>query len=496
MVRMLRTDTYEGRGYTDENSLAKLGVTQPDWISRKTTYIHGKDKAMKFSFLSMTEGQGNVKYETNDVEYKWPVIGRMKHTVEVVELYGTEWGTPPANVGIGNTTFQVVMTDEWGIRDYGLLTPTKTQVHIMEKPRRLGVNRWLYTLQLRSGNPADVMDLGDLEAGTHWVMLAPKVPESGSRGNESRSMSGGSMINQVSFDRYTKIIEGNTANKVAVYEFSGSDTTDGSKVNLWISEEQRQHDIWVKTMKNTDLYTQEYNRVNGEIALRYEANGKPIPIGAGVRQTIMDMGQYISFGETLPLALIDGVVNSTMYDNDTEYGVELIVHGGSGFGKLLDNAIKTDATNSSFQQALGDKMISGSNGKLSYGAYFNQYKTVDGHTITYVHEPMFDRGGLLAELDIANGNMTSDNKPRSTYTGVVMDYSIRGGARNVELVAMKGQSWIAGVVKGLAPIPSEWGVVPTNNFAHDKDESSYEVKCSSGINIKDAEGCILFESVQ
>jgi hypothetical protein len=348
---------------------------------------------------------------------------------------------------------------------------------------------------LRSGNPADTLPLNDLLAGTHWIMIAPKVPESGSTGNESRSMSGGSMINQVSFGRYTKIIRGNAANKVAVYEFSGSDTTDGSKVNLWISEEQRQFDIWVKTQKNTDLYTQEYNRVNGEIALRYEGNGLPIPIGAGVRQTIMDMGTYISFGDSLPLALINGAVNSAMYDSEAEYGVELVVHGGSGFGALLDNAIKTDATNNSFQQALGEKMISGANGKLSYGAYFNQYVTVDGHRITYIHEPMFDKGGLLAELDIANGNMTSDNKPRSTNTGVIMDYSIRNGVRNTELVAMKGQSWIAGVVKGLAPIPSEWGVVPTNSFAHDKDESSYEVKCSSGINIKDAQRCFLFESV-
>ena len=66
MVRILGSDKFDSRGYTDENSLAKLQVTEPDMISRKQTYLYGRDYAKKFSLLSMTEGSGSVRYETND----------------------------------------------------------------------------------------------------------------------------------------------------------------------------------------------------------------------------------------------------------------------------------------------------------------------------------------------------------------------------------------------------------------------------------------------
>lgn len=507
MVRFIKSEQYNDSAFTDENSLARLGVSAPDWISRKMTYLYGKDAATKFSFLATTEGQGNVTYqsegrlgnkakEVNDVMFKWAVMGKMRHTVCMSGAisYTGELAKP----GIGNGQFLLSMTDRFAIKDYGLLSPDgKTQLQILTAPRKNGANYEVYA-QLRKGNPLEYVDPTTLAKGQHWLLIAPKVSESGSRGNESRSMSYNTMYNQTSFDRYTKKIEGNMANKVAVFEFSGSDTNNGEPTNLWINEEQRQFDIWIREMKNTDLYLQEYNRVNGEIPLKYYENDKPIPIGAGVRESIVEFGQHITYAEYLPLKLIDKVLLQ-MIDGKTDTGkMDFIAHGGRGFGRMMHNSIMADAQARGFSYKLGDVNISMKDGKLSYGEYFAKYTMPEGHTITYMHDSAFDKEGSLAELDIANGKFGPDGLPLSSYTGAIIDYSLREGERNVELVAMKGQSWIAGVYEGMSPIPSVWKVGNKNlgsvkQLATDKDEATYEIKTSSSINIKDASRCVLFE---
>lgn len=506
MVRFIKKEAYNDSAYTDENSLAKLGVSAPDWISRKMTYLYGKEAATKFSFLATTEGQGNVRYQSdgrvgssttnvNDVQYKWAVMGKMRHTVC---MDGTiSYTGQLAKPGIGNTIFEISMTDRFAIKDYGLLSPDgRTQLQILTAPKANGTS-FRCLAQLRKGNPSEYVDPTTLAAGQYWLLIAPKVSESGSRGNESRSMSSNEMHNQTSFDRYTKKIEGNMANKVAVFEFSGKDTTDGSSTNLWINEEQRQFEIWIREMKNTDLFLQEYNRVNGEIPLKYYENDKPIPIGAGVRESIVEMGQHITYGDSLPLKLIDKTLLQ-MVDSNTDTGkMDYIAHGGKGFGRMLHNSIMADATARGFSYKLGDVNISSKNGKLSYGAYFARYDMPEGHSLTFVHDAAFDKGGTLAELDIKNGKFGPDGLPLVSYTGAVMDYSMREGERNVDLVAMKGQSWIAGVYEGMSPIPAAWKVgnkvSDIKQLATDKDEATYEIKTSSSINIKDASRCILFE---
>lgn len=505
MVRFIAKEKYNDQGFTDENSLAKLGVTSPDWISRKMTYLYGKEAAPKFSFLAMTEGQGNVRYESqgrmgskttdvNDTQYKWAVMGKMRHTVRIAA--GISYTGQLAKPGLGNTPFKIRTTDRWGIKDYGLLGPDgKTQLQILTSFQRVG-EYYEGLVTLRRGRATDYVDPTLLATGKYWLLIAPKVPESGSRGNESRSMSHNEMFNQTSFDRYTQKIEGNVANKVSVFEFDGSDTKDGSATKLWLNEEQRQFDVWIRTMKNSDLYLQEYNRENGEIPLKYQDNDKPIPIGAGVRETVTEMGQLVTYGDDLPVRLIDKTILQ-MLDGNTDSGKrEMIVHGGKGFGRLLHKSLLSDALKNQFYQAVGDKFVNGTDGHLSYGNYFTQFRTMEGHTINYVNDPVFDKGGMFGELDIQNGNFGPDGLPRSSYTGVVMDYSTVEGERNVELVAMKGQSWIAGVYEGMAPLPASWKVgnqVGVKRISTDKDEATYEIKTSSSINIKDASRCILFE---
>lgn len=496
MIRELQQDQYNSQGYTDETALARLMLAQPDRISTKLTRLWAEDKyASKFSFLAMTEGQGNV-VTTNDVQYTWDIMGMMPHTAEVLVTNAT------VNAGQGNSYFKIVFPTNWVIPQYGLLAPdgiTHCYVHGEPTPYDDGTHTGEeYTLEIKTTDPSAFVNPANLVKGAVWIMTAPHVEESGSIGNRSNVMAPGKMTNQTSFNRYSKVIQGNLANKVVPIVFDKSETKSGKERSLWINEEQRQFELWMRMMNNHDLYLQEYNRlVDGRIVLKGRVTGKPVPIGSGIRETIKDIGNYDTYGMHLPLAKLKNITGEIFWGETDAGTMEIVVHGGTGFGEDLSDAILRDANSqgAGFMQAVGDKWVSGEGMHLSYGGKFTQYKTITGHTVTFKHDAMFDTG-LLGELDKKNGNLhPRTGYPMSSHTGVFIDYSQYDGERNIQMVQMEGQANISGVVKGMSPIPASWGAVETRHLATDKDESRYEVKQSRGINMKNAKNCFILQSV-
>jgi len=488
---------YDQRTYTDENSLATLGLSEPDKLSMTVTRLMHDDYIGKFSFLAMTEGQGLASTTgksgegLNNVEYVYPIMENIQHTMEVVRM-NAAYVSP----GIANTLFEVVFTTRLCPHQYGMLAPDKqTQVHVHYEPSRVA-DGWLYRLQLRTADNTAFCGIDNLLVGKRWVIIAPAVAESGSRGNRSSSQGIEWMTNQISFKRYSKEIQGNLANKVVPIIFDGANTTDGKAKTLWINEEMRQFEVWMRQMNNHDLYLSEYNRdVNGQIYLLDPESNKPIPLGAGVREHIVAVGNHDTYGFSLTTTKLKTTVGDIFWGEPDSKAMEIVIHGGQGFLEDFHGAIMNDIANSNFIMPVEMiKAVSGKNGMLSYGAYFNQYKTVTGHTITAIHDLMFDIG-LLGELDKANGNLhPRTGYPMSSHTGVFMDYSTYNGSRNIELKYQTGQSYISKVIPGLAPIPKSWGTISQGMAATDVDNARYEVKMSRGINIKNPNRCFILES--
>lgn len=487
-VRELFGFQYDSRGYTDENSLAKLMLTAPDKINNKLTYLWGRDSA-KFPLHLMTEGQGaSGIFETNDVQYYWDIMGRMKHTEEVISVtYGTS-----DKPGLNNTPFYVTFKSNWLIPQYGLIAPDGiTQVRIMAEPTRVGDN-YVYELELKTTDPTAYCDVAtNLVAGLHWVMSAPTVPESKSRGNRSNAMAPGRMVNQISFNRYTKTIAGNAANKVTKVEFD----VNGTTTNRWINEEMRQFEIDMRQMNEEHLMWSLYNRdTNGVIMMKDRDNNEPIPEGAGIWSQVKDFN-YDTYGYNLTVSKLSNTITDVLYA-DTDTGkMDIVLYGGLGFLKDFDAALKAEGATNNFTFKASELTIGGAqNGRdLTYGAYYSHYKDITGHSITVKQMNIFDFG-IIAEMQKKNGEIhPRTGLPMISHSGLFLDHSTYNGERNIKMVQMKGQSVISGVIKGLSPIPDSWGVVPTNSFANDKDESSYEKKFSKGVMISNATRCFLLQ---
>lgn len=466
---------YDDRGFSSEETIANLMLQKPSEISKILTYTYGMDDD-RFPLTFMTEGQGNVGVKDLDtVQWTWKTMGRMKFDDYVV-YFNTSNTTPGKN----GASFEVEFATHWLIEQYGLMGPDGTHVRIMKDLGPGTHGGYLYRLKLTTPDPNRFVDPDTLAKGVYWSMTAPTVSESRSKGNRSNAMGPGKMTSQLEFHRYSEEIAGNVANVVVEYEFK---TKDGGTTNRWISEEQRQHDIAQRIMDEERLWIAEYNRdENGEISLMDEDNNNPIPHTSGMIE-ICKESNYDTYGEVLTLNKIERTIGDVL-NKDTDTGtMEVVLGVGKGFAQDFDMAIRNDARSEGFVTPLGDKMIGETEGGLTYGKYFRQYKTVDGHVITLKNLPFLEHG-TMAEAAKKNGLINPrTGLPITSHRAYLLDFSTYNGQRNVLKVRQKGQIYNAGVLKGLTPIPPYWGSVPTNAISTVVDASRYEVKNSYGLQV-------------
>ena len=477
-LRKVSEGRYDDRGYSNEESMAHLMLTQPEEINSILTYTYGLDDD-RFPLTFLTEGQNAGTVDIATTEWTWKTMGRMKFNSSVL-FFNTSNTTP----GRGGAMFDVEFIDHLIIEQYGLIAPDGiTQVRVMKDLGAGPHGGYLYRLKLTNPDPNVFVDPENLAVGKFWSMTAPTISESYSKGNRSNVMGPGKMRSQLEFHRYSKEIAGNISNQVVTYEFK---TKSGGTTNRWISEEMRQFDIQCRIMNEERLWYAEYNRdENGKITLIDPDNGQPIPHTAGMIQICRE-SNYDTYGEMLTLNKITRTIGDVL-DKDTDNGsMDVVLMCGKGFAEDFDAAIRNEVKSEGFITPLGEKMIENTSTGLSYGKYFRQYKTVDNHTITIKALPFLDHG-TVAENDKANGNIhPRTGKPMSSHQAFLIDMSNYDGVRNVRMVRQKGQIYKIGILKGLTDIPEIWGTVPQHSIATEIDMSRYEVKSSFGLQVNNA----------
>jgi hypothetical protein len=432
----------------------------------------------------MTDGQSGLlsikPTALNDSRYSWNVMGRMKHTSRIVGLVNAS-NTKP---GLGGTPFEAYFEDDWFVKYATITTPDKKHtLRIQGNHEKIATNKYKVRMIILTGDNTEYVGLENFENSKAWVAGAPLVAMSKSDGTTSNSMAPGKWTNQFGLYRFGKQITGNVANKVVNIEF---DLDNGTKTNLWMPFEMKLFELDRRLMLEERLWNSKYNRdAYGNVMNKDEETGEPLPEGAGIKDILYTTGQYDTYG-TLTIAKLDSIVNRLVANRvDTTTPLELVLFTGAGGSRMLNEAIKTDAMGKGFYEKLGmEEITSGKDGYLSYGKYFNQYKTVDGHIITVKRASIFDNG-TYAEMDRANGNMYK-GFTNGSYDMFLLDLSKNdNGERNVELVAEKGREVMTGVYKGLTNLPESWGAIGNDKLlSSKKDEASYEVLVSQGINMR------------
>jgi hypothetical protein len=463
------SDIFNGDGMTDENSLSRALLTQPDLLSPVLTHLAGReDKRFPLSFL--TEGMGRVR-TINDIEYDYPVMGRIN---KAVPLAVTNGSTTP---GIGRTRAKLVFAERWFVRQYVLESPRGVQVRIQEDPVQTTDGNWEYTVQLLDPDPAAFIPSGELTAGTLWASSFAPVAASGSRGNESNWVAPSKMKNQITHVRKSYRYEGNMPDRVVNIEFPLP--MAGGSTKLWYDFEEWQHMLRWKEECESSYWYSEYNRdKNGLIYLK-DDNGKDIPIGSGVLEQIPNVDSY----GKLTAKKLKNVVRDALYGATDAQDTNVVMFTGTGGLEEFDNAMKEELNNQTYIKLTDSRFVSGSGRNLTLGGFFTSYQHIDGHTITVRQLPLFDHGHRA----LNSPKHPETGLPLESYRMVFLDMSTYDGQANVGMVTQKGREMLRWAVAG-ATVPK--GFEGNALRATDVDGASVHFMKASGIYIRRATNCM------
>lgn len=473
-------EQFDGKGFTTNNSLAKMRLTKSETLNPVITHLMGNENK-KFPLTFLTEGQigGLKKNKIEDVEYNYPVMGRLKKSDTIVSHEYADTDTP----GIRGTIFEVTFKSDWLKQQHLIISPNGKQARIQGRPVKVATG-YKYRLQLVYRELDDYCPVSELKAGLRWSMTggAP-VSEAYSSGNESNKQAPGKVKNQISILRKSYEIGGNVKNRTVEFQLN----IGGKPTSYWMPFEEYQHEIQFKEACEEHLWWSTYNRdKNGNITTIDEDTGFAIPIGAGVNDQIPNKDTY---GQ-LTIKKLHNTVGDVLYGGTDTGNMDIILFTGVGGSREFDAAIKRDNTGSGGWRLVdnaADKFITGSAGsnKLAYGAYFSTYRHVDGHTITLKSLPLLDFGGRAEN----SPRHPESGLPLSSYEMYFVDMSTYDGERNVQMVTQKGRSMIRGIEQGMTLIKgSSYGDYSGNDknlmVSTDQDKSAVHFLKTLGVCIR------------
>lgn len=485
-MRELSTTDYISSEYQSDTSLLANNLLKPDTLSANLTHLYGKNSS-RIALLHLTEGQGAIakvnpnKKDMNDTQYTWPVMGMAKSTTEI---HGLENATN-TKPGLGHTPFVFLSKDNYAHDLYTLYSPDGlSMIRLEYEPQPVAGNLFRCTARIISGNAGDYVDPSNFISGKHWGIGPTSIPTQKSDGTTSNARTPGSFTNQYGLQRYSLKLAGNISSKVVPYQL---DKADGSgTTNMWMPFVFKEWEMESRIQIEEGLWHDTYNRdSNGRITTYDPKTNEPVPHGSGVKEILTAFGFHDTYGPIMTLNKINAILDM-IYSNQLNDGPsELVIYGGKGAKRLWHNAIMADARASQYFTPLGQNEIrSGKDGYMTYGSYFNQYKTIDNRIISFSTSDRFDKG-IHAEMDKKNGRMY-DGLPFYSYNMVMLNHSgDSDGERNIQLVCETGREVITGVYQGMAKLPP----VITNSVSPlqlgtTKDVSSYEIIKSIGLNIK------------
>lgn len=476
-ARIVHLEQFDDKGYTNNISLTQARMTNPDTLNPVITHLMGLDEK-KFPLLFLTEGQnGGIKYkEIQDIEFDWPVIGRQRNTDIVVGHDYTDGSKP----GLGGSEIVVIMKTAWFKNQHTIVTPGGKKIRVNDKPERVG-NGFRYRFQLIRRSDNEYLPLTELTPGTTWGMSeGANVSESYSFGNESNKQMPGKIKNQLGILRKSYEVGGNVSNRTTLFQFP----IGGKLTNYWLPFEEYQHELQFKQAAEENLWYSTYNRdANGNITTIDPETQLPIPMGAGVIEQIPNVETY----GVLTSNTIKKVIREVCYGASDTKAMNIILFTGIGGKEEFSNALMKEAnTNgwSVYQSALADT-VKGSPRELVFGAYFTQFRHIDGHTVTVKHLPLLDFG-VRAEISPKH---PITGLPLTSYEMHFLDMSVYDGENNVQLVSQKGRNLIRGVEQGMTLIKGlAYGDYKGNtmdiNLATSQDKTSIHYLKTLGIAIR------------
>ncbi|MFN7465331.1 MAG: hypothetical protein ACK53T_02335 [Planctomycetota bacterium] len=470
---------FNDKEFSSTNHLSKALLTQSEWLAPFVTHAYGTSAnygSRNFPLSFVTEGMGNVnKISSTDLSYKIGVIGRPKKTSTVAIATYSATDRP----GRGHTKFKIIFADRWFHKSLSVFSPSRLECRIQSDPRQVS-GGWEYELVLMNPSADAFIPVADLQPGKVWARTVAKVGKERSRGVESRSHTPFVTTNQIALTRDTYKLAGNVKNKVMVLEIKA----DGKRFKFWTQWEMYLRQLEFKEKCESDLWYSEYNKdTNGVTHVIDEDSGEVVPSGAGMLQQIPNQDSY-SF---LTTGKIQNLIRDIFFNASDSDVVDVDIYSGTGGMEEADSAMKLA---SAAFTLVDTKQVTGEGNSMMFGAYFNQYRHIDGHKVTFKKLPLMDRGVMA---DVSDPHPIT-GLPLESYNMYCIDNSTYEGQRNIQYVSEAGREEVNRVVPGMAAPPD--GYNETLFASSDIDATSVEWMKTQGVQVMKPTNCFkLFNGI-
>jgi hypothetical protein len=308
------------------------------------------------------------------------------------------------------------------------------------------------------------------------------VPQEDSYGVTSKSYLPGKATNMLSLVRHGSKFKGNVNNVVMVYKIKAM----GQTFKTFIEWDMFLADLEFKEKCEYDLWFSKYGKdANGEVYMIDDNTELPVTSGAGIDEQIPNVDTY----SELTYNKFFNMVRDTTF-NITDTTANMQIYTGRGGMDLVDEMLKNELRGFSAVAtgSLDNRIVEGTGYNLVFGAFFKSFRHIDGQLITFIHNPMQDRGieGEASDLHPATG------LPTSSYDFYFIDNSLYdngegGKTSNIMYVQEEGREYTQYKIAGATNAkhlgtPGEWR-------ANERDRSEWHGIKSQGIQIMKPTTC-------
>lgn len=485
---------YDPKSMLDEQNFYNQRQGSPSELSKKITYILG-DYTKRYPISGMTLGAAgynpslsNASVELDDIQFTYPVMGRMSKPGVVAEnpyVAGTD------KPGIGNSPFKIILTDNWIKRFKIIQTAGGVQLYVLEEPTP-HAKGFEYLVKLHAAGAGDFCPVPEIESGMALAELNSAVAESESDTTESKMVMPGMYKNQMTVMRGGLSWAGNAANKVMKINME----TDKGKTDVWMDYAMWQMEQqWMEECEHMYWYSRYNRQVNGTVDLKDLATGKIIPTGSGLLEQIVNRSTY----SDLTYTGLSNLIGDALFGQTDTANMSITLYTGTGGRRVFHQALlKAGAT---FLQDFGmvaDKFVTGTGRSLMLGGFFDGFYHIDGYTIKIKYNPLFDTG-RVAEAQRVSGRVHPESGlPLESYRMVFVDDADYDGQPNIQIVHQKGRAFMHGVVAGITNLPKSLQILGNFNLTNEqsagiisstKDKASYTRLKTAGISMKRGNRC-------
>lgn len=459
----------------DQAMLSNMLLTEPHKVSPVISYIFGRfDQGSVIDYI--TNGLGRTM-TIESPTYEWDVM--IEHDKAVI-IKDAKWNnatiTSTMVPGIGQSTIRLWLGEKWFGPGAILEFDNKEyQVRVVSDPYQDG-NEWVYTVVCADGKDESYIPPSMLTSGCKVSRLASAYEEYSEQADIFNYQSPFKLRNQLTTMRASFDITGSAFASVMIVALRDPKTKQETKYwapyQEWTAWRQ-----WYERIDRMGLYSKYNALADGTINLK-GANGRPVPIGAGILEQIAPSNRrgYT----TLTLDIIDTFLSDLSYNMKSFGDRNFIGLSGEMGLREFDRVLRDKA--SGYTLVDNQTFVTGSGQNLTLGGQFTTYKGLNGVTLTLKHLPLYDNPTYNRELHPVSG------KPLESYRITILDIGMRDGEPNLRKVVRKGREMVVWHTAGaVSPQGFANGVNTLRSNA--KDGYSVHFLTEQGYMVADPTSC-------